>query len=1071
MAKNSLNFSGESVLGPGFSSRRPTRCYCLHGSGILKKINNFARHFRTTRVLIRIKHKEMRNRGAILLFAITLALVSIYQLSFTLATFKVKRDAREFAQGDLVAETEYIDSISDLNKDEWSFLGNTFKECQEKEINLGLDLKGGMNVVLEVSVQDIMLALSNHSMDTTFRRALQVAEHSQESSQEGFITLFGRAFEEIDPNARLAAIFGTIELRDKVDFNSTNEEVLDVLREETQVAIDNSFNILTSRIDRFGVSQPRIAQLEMRGRILIQLPGIKDPQRVRDILQSTANLEFWETYENSEIYQYLALANERIREMELPAASEVAEDEIAELVTPEPEQVTEEDTTGQETSLMDLVASDTTQAEDQPESLEQFNLQNPLFALLYPNVTRDGQFVTGSIVGFAHFRDTSQVNTYLNMERIKSLFPRDVKFLWSAKPHRYDESGTLFELHAIKVTTREGQAPLAGDAVTNARVEFSQTKANAEVSMSMNGEGTRTWARMTRENVNRFIAIVLDNQVRSSARVLTEIKNGSTSITGDFTIDEARDLANILKSGKLDAPARIIQETIIGPSLGKEAIKSGLNSFLIAFVVVLLYMLFYYSRRAGMVADIALIVNMFFLMGVLASLGAVLTLPGIAGIILTIGISVDANVLIYERVREEVKAGKGIKLAIADGYKNAYSAIIDANVTTLLTGAILYIFGTGPIKGFATTLVIGILTSLFSAIFITRLIFHLMLTRHNVLTFATKITENAFKNLNIDFLAKRKVFYAISGTIVMLGITSLFIRGLNQSVDFTGGRDYVVRFEQPVSTNEIQNALAPYLDEPPEVKTFGSTNEIRISTQFWIDSMGTEIDKMVEERIFEGLKPYFSEDFTLEKFVEQNADKYAGLMSSQKVGPTIADDIKIQAVWAILFSLIIIFIYILIRFRNWQFGMGAVAALIHDTAIVLGLFSILYGFLPFSLEIDQAFIAAILTVVGYSINDTVVVFDRIREYTGLYRKRERAEILNLALNSTLSRTFSTSISTFVVLLTIFIFGGEVIRGFIFALLIGVVVGTYSSLFIATPLVYDTVGKGKTLRLLRGRRKS
>ncbi len=1013
----------------------------------------------------------MRNRGAILLFAITLALVSIYQLSFTLATFKVKRDAREFAQGDLVAETEYIDSISDLNKDEWSFLGNTFKECQEKEINLGLDLKGGMNVVLEVSVQDIMLALSNHSMDTTFRRALQVAEHSQESSQEGFITLFGRAFEEIDPNARLAAIFGTIELRDKVDFNSTNEEVLDVLREETQVAIDNSFNILTSRIDRFGVSQPRIAQLEMRGRILIQLPGIKDPQRVRDILQSTANLEFWETYENSEIYQYLALANERIREMELPAASEVAEDEIAELVTPEPEQVTEEDTTGQETSLMDLVASDTTQAEDQPESLEQFNLQNPLFALLYPNVTRDGQFVTGSIVGFAHFRDTSQVNTYLNMERIKSLFPRDVKFLWSAKPHRYDESGTLFELHAIKVTTREGQAPLAGDAVTNARVEFSQTKANAEVSMSMNGEGTRTWARMTRENVNRFIAIVLDNQVRSSARVLTEIKNGSTSITGDFTIDEARDLANILKSGKLDAPARIIQETIIGPSLGKEAIKSGLNSFLIAFVVVLLYMLFYYSRRAGMVADIALIVNMFFLMGVLASLGAVLTLPGIAGIILTIGISVDANVLIYERVREEVKAGKGIKLAIADGYKNAYSAIIDANVTTLLTGAILYIFGTGPIKGFATTLVIGILTSLFSAIFITRLIFHLMLTRHSVLTFATKITENAFKNLNIDFLAKRKVFYAISGTIVMLGIASLFIRGLNQSVDFTGGRDYVVRFEQPVSTNEIQNALAPYLDEPPEVKTFGSTNEIRISTQFWIDSMGTEIDKMVEERIFEGLKPYFSEDFTLEKFVEQNADKYAGLMSSQKVGPTIADDIKIQAVWAILFSLIIIFIYILIRFRNWQFGMGAVAALIHDTAIVLGLFSILYGFLPFSLEIDQAFIAAILTVVGYSINDTVVVFDRIREYTGLYRKRERAEILNLALNSTLSRTFSTSISTFVVLLTIFIFGGEVIRGFIFALLIGVVVGTYSSLFIATPLVYDTVGKGKTLRLLRGRRKS
>jgi SecD/SecF fusion protein len=558
--------------------------------------------------------------------------------------------------------------------------------------------------------------------------------------------------------------------------------------------------------------------------------------------------------------------------------------------------------------------------------------------------------------------------------------------------------------------------------------------------------------------------------VRSSARVLTEIKNGSTSITGDFDIDEARDLANILKSGKLDAPARIIQETIIGPSLGKEAIKSGLNSFLIAFVVILLYMLFYYSRRAGLVADIALIINMFFLMGVLASLGAVLTLPGIAGIVLTIGISVDANVLIYERIREEVRAGKGIKLAIADGYKNAYSAIIDANVTTLLTGAILYIFGTGPIKGFATTLVIGILTSLFSAIFITRLIFLAMLTRQNVLTFATKITENAFKNMNINFLAKRKIFYAISATIVILGIVSLVIRGLNQSVDFTGGRDYVVRFEQEVNTNDIQDALTPLLEEPPEVKTFGSSNEVRISTQFWIDSTGVEIDKIVEERIFEGLRPYFSPDFTLEKFVEQNENKIAGLMSSQKVGPTIADDIKIQAVWAILFSLIIIFIYILIRFRNWQFGMGALAALIHDTMIVLGLFSIFYGSLPFSLEVDQAFIAAILTVVGYSINDTVVVFDRIREYVGLYRKRERTEIINMALNSTLSRTFSTSLSTFVVLLSIFIFGGEVIRGFTFALLIGIIVGTYSSLFIATPLVFDTVRKAETTRVLRSRKK-
>ncbi|UCG27840.1 MAG: protein translocase subunit SecD, partial [Bacteroidales bacterium] len=714
----------------------------------------------------------MRNRGAILLFAVTLALVSIYQLSFTGATYKVRKDAREFAEGNLVLENNFLDSISDLNKDEWNFIGNTFKECQEKEINLGLDLKGGMNVVLEVSVKNIILALSNHSLDTTFRRALALAERYQEDSQEDFITLFGRAFEEIDPNARLAAIFGTIELRDKVDFNSTNQDVLNVLHEETQGAIDNSFNILRSRIDRFGVSQPNISQLEMRGRILIELPGIKDPQRVRNILQSTANLEFWETYENSEIYQYLAATNNYIREIEEQMEQETRDQGIEELLGMETEEtdVPEEETTGvatdenqetaepdtitEETSLLDLIEADSIQTEDQAESLEQFNLQNPLFAVLYPNIMRDGQFAPGSLVGFSNIRDTAKVNTYLNMPQVKSMFPRDVKFLWSAKPYRYDESNTLFELHAIRITTREGQAPLGGDAVTNARVAFGQTQANAEVTMSMNGEGTKTWARITRENINRFVAIVLDDQVRSSARVLTEIKNGSTSITGDFTIEEARDLANILKSGKLDAPATIIQETIVGPSLGREAIRSGLNSFLIAFIVILLYMLFYYSRRAGFVADVALIVNMFFLMGVLASLGAVLTLPGIAGIVLTIGISVDANVLIYERIREEIKAGKGIKLAIPDGYKNAYSAIIDANVTTLLTGAILYIFGTGPIKGFATTLVIGILTSLFSAIFITRIIFVQMLKNQSRLTFATRITENAFKNLNIDFIEK-----------------------------------------------------------------------------------------------------------------------------------------------------------------------------------------------------------------------------------------------------------------------------------------------------------------------------
>lgn len=1014
----------------------------------------------------------MQNRGAILAFAITLALVCIYQLSFTVATYKVKRNAAHYAQGDMRKESDYLDSIASLRKSEWSFLGNTFRKCQEKELNLGLDLKGGMNVILEISVVDIIQALSNYSTDTTFRKALALAKKYQRDSQEDFITLFGQAFEEIAPNARLAAIFGTLELKDRIDFNSTNREVLAVIRNEAQGAVDNAFNILRSRIDRFGVTQPNISQLETQGRILVELPGIKEPQRVRDLLQGTANLEFWETYENSEVFQYLIAANNRIREMESTTKTSEEAEEPQDITQEESEllaEVAETDTAQKETTLLEMLEADTTQAEEQPENIDDFNLQNPLFAVLYPNTTRDGQPGSGSMIGYSHFRDTAKVNTYLNMPQIRSLFPRDVKFYWSGKAYKYDETATLFELHAIKITTRDEQAPLDGDVITTARTAFDQTSASAEVNMNMNGEGAKIWARLTRENIGRSIAVVLDEYVYSSPTVQTEIKNGSSVITGDFTIEEAEDLANKLKSGKLPAPARIIQEAIVGPSLGKEAIRMGLNSFLIAFVVVLLYMVFYYSHRAGFVADIALIVNMFFLIGVLASLNAVLTLPGIAGIILTIGISVDANVLIYERIREELKAGKGIKLAIADGYKNAYSAIIDANVTTLLTAIILYVLGTGPIKGFATTLVIGILTSLFSAIFITRLIFTWFLNRNAKLSFATQITENAFRNLNIDFIAKRKVFYVISGVIVLIGIVSLFTRGLNQGVDFTGGRNYVIRFEQPVNTVDIQNSLANILGETPEVKTHGSSSEIRISTKFWVDSSGTDVDNIIEAKIFDGLKSYFSDDYTFDDFISQDPNRIYGRLSSEKVGPTIADDIKVQSIWAIAFSLVVIFLYIFIRFRNWQFGLGALAALVHDTLIVLGIFSLTYSIMPFSLEIDQAFIAAILMVVGYSINDTVVIYDRIREYIGLYKKRERTEIINSALNSVLSRTFSTSLSTFVVLLAVFVFGGEVIRGFIFALLIGIVVGTYSSLFIATPIVYDTVRKAETTRVLKGKR--
>lgn len=1002
----------------------------------------------------------MRNKGAILFLIVTVTIVIIYHLSFTVVTSLVKKDAAAYAGGDLVKESDYLDSVASLTKDEWSYLGNTYRECQEKEINLGLDLKGGMNVILEISVVDIIKSLSNYSTDTTFVKALNLAQSYQKNSQEDFVTLFGRAFEEIDPNARLAAIFNTIELKSKIDFNSTNQDVLNVIRAETESAITNSFNILESRINRFGVAQPSIQRIGNQGRIMVELPGVKDPERVRKLLQGTANLEFWETYENSEVSQYLMQANTKLKS--ILGVNTQANDTTETLSLPGSTDTTTTESADTTKSLLDMIESDTLKKPEETQDISKFKEENPLFAVLYPNTTRDGKFVPGSVIGFSHYRDTALVNKYLNMEQIRSIFPRDLKFIWHWKPYKYDETQNLFELHAIKVTTRDGRAPLDGDVITAAREEYDQTTGDAQVSMNMNTEGAKIWARMTRENVGRCIAIVLDGYVRSAPRVNQEIKGGSSQITGDFTINEAQDLANILKSGKLPAPAKIAQETIVGPSLGKEAIRAGMNSFLIAFVIVLLYMVFYYSYRAGTVADIALVANMFFLMGVLASLGAVLTLPGIAGIVLTIGMSVDANVLIYERIKEELQAGKGIKLAIKEGYKNANSAIIDANVTTLITGAILFFFGTGPIKGFATTLVIGILTSLFSAIFITRIIFERLLDKNAKFSFSTKLTAHAFQNVHIKFIEKRKIFYVISSMLVLISLVALFTKGLNQSVDFTGGRTYVVRFQEPHSTVEVQGLLRKVFGEAPEVKVFGNDKQLKITTQYLIDE--SEADDKVEATLYEGLKPILGPDVSKETFLSDYRE------SSQTVGPTIADDIKVRAVWVIGLALIFMFFYIVIRFRNWQFGMGAILALMHDSLIVLGIFSLADGILPFSLEIDQAFVAAILTVVGYSVNDTVVVFDRIREYVGLYRKRERSEILNLALNSTLSRTLSTSFSTFIVLLTIFIFGGEVIRGFTFALMVGVIVGTYSSLFVATPIVFDTIKKAETTRVLKGKRR-
>lgn len=999
----------------------------------------------------------MQNKAAIVVLAIALGLVSIYQLSFTFATYKVKKEARAYAEGNLVKETQYIDSISTLPKEQWSFLGNTFKECQKKEINLGLDLKGGMNVILEVSVEDILKALSNYSTDKTFNTALVRATQLQKESQSDYLTLFARAFQETDPDAKLASVFGTVDLRDKINFNSTNDEVLDVLDDEVSASISNAFNILRTRIDRFGVVQPNITQLATKGRILIELPGQNNPQRVRELLQGTANLEFWETYENSEIIGFLSEANNLLKDIQVnteitePVS---ADSSILEAVT---------DTTEQEqSSLLDLLESDTTVAAE-ATTLEEFTQQNPLFGLLNPRVDAQGQPLPSSMIGLASSKDTAKVNSYLKMNQIRARFPRDLRLMWSQKPYKYDPSETLYELHAIKVTTRDGRAPLDGDVVTGARTSSGVTGSEVEVNMTMNAEGAKTWARMTRENVGRSLAVVLDGYVRSYPTVQGEISGGSTEITGDFTLEEADDLANILKSGKLPAPARIISDTVVGPTLGKEAIRSGLISFLIAFALVLVYMVFYYSRSAGVVSDIALFSNIFLLFGVLASLSAVLTLPGIAGIVLTLGMAVDANVLIYERIREELRSGKGIKLAISDGYKKAYSAIIDGNVTTLLTGIVLYVFGTGPIKGFATTLVIGILTSLFTAIFITRLIYEYLLKKNAKLTFSIKITANFLKNTKIDFVGMRKYFYAASILVTILGVGSLFVRGLNQGIDFTGGRTFVVRFDESVSTVDVARNLTDAFGEMPQVVTFGSDNQVKITTKYKIDESGIEDE--VDTKLYEGLVGMVGGDISRDDFLLEHRE------SSETIGPAIATDIKIKAVYAVVIALIIIFLYIFMRFRNWQYGFGAVACLFHDSLFVIGIYSLFWGIMPFSMEIDQAFIAAILTVIGYSVNDTVIVFDRLREYLPVYRKRPLKEVLNMSMNATLSRTVNTSFTTLLTVATIFIFGGAVIRGFVFALLIGVAVGTYSSIFISSMLMYDTTPVKNTPAETKARIKS
>ncbi|MCQ2974200.1 MAG: protein translocase subunit SecDF [Bacteroidales bacterium] len=1026
----------------------------------------------------------MQNKGAIRLLAILLVLASLYQLSFSFVTSRVKSKAAAYAQGDEAKEAQYLDSIG--SKEVYNFVWirkYTYKECLERELNFGLDLKGGMNVILEISVPDVVVALSDNSQDPAFLNALKAAKEAQKNSQEDFIDLFGKAFEQQNPNGKLSSIFTTLSLKDRVNFNSTNDKVLDVLKDESEAAIANSFLVLRTRIDRFGVTQPNIQQLSgQTGRILVELPGVKDPERVKKLLKGTANLEFWETYDVKDLWNNFETANAKLKSMvDAGWTLENAEGEAVANATPTNDVIADAEQTVIDTtkSILDLsdttsiiAANDTAKIDQSKMTMEEFAKRNPLFAVLNPMVDRNGQLYSGAAVGYSHYADTGKVNKYLELNQIKEIFPRDVKFLWCVKSPEWDKEGKYFELVAIHVTNRDQTAPLTGDAVTNAREEFNERNAYAQVSMTMNGEGAKTWARITKDNIGKQVAIVLDNFVYSFPTVQSEIKGGSSQITGNFTVTEAKDLANILKSGKLPAPAKIIEEEIVGPSLGQATIDKGMWSFIGAFLVVILYMIIYY-RKAGIAASLALVLNVFLLFGVLASLGAVLTLPGIAGIVLTMGMAVDANVIIFERIREELHSGKGLKLAVKEGYSNSYSAIIDGNVTTILTGIILYIFGHGPIQGFATTLVIGILTTLFTSIFITRLVMERWLSKDQDISFWSKWNEFAMKNTHIKFIDNRKKFYIISGAVILIGIASMAIKGFDKGVDFLGGRTYTVKFDQPVNSNDITSTLEVPFESAPLVKTFGSDDQVKIITKYRIDDEGENVDAEIEAMLYDNLLKYYkNQTITKEMFLQgfvfdasgnpqlstsANKSTY-GFQSSSKVGPTIADDIMYSAILAVVFSLIVMFLYIFLRFKKGSYGAGATLALTHDVLFVLGIFSLFSHILPFSMEIDQSFIAAILTIVGYSINDTVVVFDRIREFIGLHPKTELKENVNSAINSTLSRTINTSLTTIFVLLVIFIFGGEVIRGFVFALLLGTIVGTYSSVCIASPISYDILSK-------------
>ena len=980
----------------------------------------------------------MQNKGFVKVFAVLLTLVCVFYLSFSFVTRHYTNKAKEIANGDPKVEQDYLDSLS--NEKVW--LGNwTLKQCREMEISLGLDLKGGMNVILEVSVPDVIKALADNKPDENFNKALNEAAKQAVNSQDDIITLFVREYQKTAPGAKLSELFATQQLKDKVNQKSSDAEVEKVLRAEVKAAVENSYNVLRTRIDRFGVVQPNIQSLEDKmGRIMVELPGIKEPERVRKLLQGSANLEFWETYTAKEVLPAMQSADAKLRavlaqetDADSTAVDSTKEAPLAE-ATPAKKSVSAAD------SLAAALKGDATTTEDNSTAnLAEIKKQYPLLAILQLNSS--GQ---GPVIGYANYKDTADINKYLAMPEVKAELPKDLRLKWGVSPSEFDKKGQTFELYAIKSTERNGKAPLEGDVVTDAKDEFDQYSKPA-VSMTMNSDGARRWAQLTKQNIGRSIAIVLDNYVYSAPNVNSEITGGRSQITGHFTPEQAKDLANVLKSGKMPAPAHIVQEDIVGPSLGQESINAGIFSFVVALILLMIYMCSMYGFIPGMVANCALFLNFFFTLGILSSFQAALTMSGIAGMVLSLGMAVDANVLIYERTKEELRAGKGVKKALADGYSNAFSAIFDSNLTSIITGIILFNFGTGPIRGFATTLIIGILVSFFTAVFMTRLVYEHFMNKDKWLnlTFTSKISRNLLVNTRFDFMGTNKKSLIIVSAIILVCIGSFALRGLSQSIDFTGGRNFKVQFENPVEPEQVRELIADKFGEDVNVNVIAIGTDkktVRISTNYRIADEGNNVDSEIESYLYETLKPLLTQNITLATFIDRDNHTGGSIVSSQKVGPSIADDIKTGAVWSVVLALIAIGLYILIRFRNIAYSIGSIVALTCDTIMIIGAYSLLWGIVPFSLEIDQTFIGAILTAIGYSINDKVVIFDRVREFFGLYPKRDKRQLFNDSLNTTLARTINTSLSTLIVLLCIFILGGDSIRSFAFAMILGVVIG-------------------------------